>query len=302
VQFLPHRPEIQIGLRRIGLQRDGLGVRVRSLLVVAHRVMRHPQVEPVLETLRNQFGQTAAVACRRRVVPVLIRQRRQRFQGHRRLRLQLGQHLRIAPHRLAVVLFEGDNHQVGERLLAPRIANQDLAVVLRRFGDLAGLLQSRALPEQRLLVIGEESEILVERFHRLGRAPAVDQAEAQPQRGVRAGGVGFGRLPERLRGGRPTFQIAPAHPQVKMRDAMERLQFHQSLVDRGGRFIIAHLVVNLAQRRVQRGIAHARFNRAPQQAGGALELAFQVQRYSLRERAIRLPLTPEAVDRGHAGG
>jgi len=43
---------------------------------------------------------------------------------------------------------------------------------------LAGLLQGDSQAKQRLLIVGKEIEIPVERFQRLGRAPAVDQAEA----------------------------------------------------------------------------------------------------------------------------
>ena len=178
LQFLPHRPEIQVGWHRIGLQRDGLGVGVRGFLMLAHGLMGHPQVEPILETLRSRFRQIPAVAHGRRVVFALERQRRQRLQRDRRLRPQLGQHLRIASRRLVVLLFEEDTHQVRQCLLAPRVPRQHFAVVCRRFGQLAGLLQGDSQAKQRLLIVGKEIEIPVERFQRLGRAPAVDQAEA----------------------------------------------------------------------------------------------------------------------------
>ena len=90
---------------------------------------------------------------------------------------------------------------------------------------------------------------------------------------------------EGLRGGLPVLQVALADSQVEVRGAVQRLQFRQLRVGGGGRFVIAHLVMDVAQGGVERRIALARFDGLAQHLGGAFQLAFQVQGDGLGKRA-----------------
>ena len=192
------------------------GVRLRSLLVVARLVMGHAQVEPVLETLRKPVRDRRGSSVRP------PRSRRPQTPAPPALpgrRASPAATRPASPHSVAPprgLSFRGIGHQVRERLLAPRIARQHLAVVLHGFREPAGLLQGHGLAEQRLLVIGEEIQILVERFQRLGRAPAVNQARcpapARRPSGWRRPRPPSGKIPRRLAN---VFRLPRQTPRLK---------------------------------------------------------------------------------------
>jgi acylphosphatase len=84
----------------------------------------------------------------------------------------------------------------------------------------------------------------------------------------------------------PVLQVALADAQVEVGGAVQRLDFHQLGIHRGGRRVIAHLVMNVAQGGVERRIAFPGFNRLAQHLGGAFQLAFQMKGNGLGKRAI----------------
>ena len=67
---------------------------------------------------------------------------------------------------------------------------------------------------------------------------------------------------------------------------MQRLQFHQLRVHRGGRGVVAHLIIDVAQRGVERGIALPGFDGLAQHLGGAFQLAFEMQGNGFGKRPV----------------
>ena len=95
-----------------GLQAGGLPVGLGGLIVAAHLVTRHAQVEPVLEAVGRRLCQRAAVLRGSGVVSVLKGQGGQRLGGGGRIRLDLRQHLRVTPHAAVILLLEEHGNQV----------------------------------------------------------------------------------------------------------------------------------------------------------------------------------------------
>ena len=147
VQFLLRHAQVEVRLRAARLEAGGLLVRLRGLFVAAHLVAGDAQVEPVLEAVGRGLRQCAAVARGSDVVAVLEGQGGQGFGGRRRIRLDFGQHLRVAAH--ADVSFFSRN--IATRFESAsshlRIARQHLAILLHGFGMLARLLQRDRLAE-----------------------------------------------------------------------------------------------------------------------------------------------------------
>ena len=150
-------------MRAAGLQAGGLPVRLGGLIVTAHLVTGHAQVEPVLVAVGRGLGQSAAVLRGSGVVRVLKGEGGQGFGGRGRIGLDLAQHLRVAAHADVILLFQEHGDQVRERLFAARIASQHLAILFHGFGVLAGLLQRHGLAEEGLFMLGKQAEIFFQR-------------------------------------------------------------------------------------------------------------------------------------------
>jgi hypothetical protein len=148
----------------------------------------------------------------------------------------------------------------------------------------AGLLQRHGVAEQGLLVIGKEAEILFERLEGFARATVMDKGDAKPKERIRAGGIGRRGVAERVGGLAPAFQIAVADTDVEVGGAVLRLGFGELRVGSRGGLVVAHFVLNMAQGGVEAGFALPVLECLVQQAGGALQLAFQVQPHCLGER------------------
>ena len=169
-----------MGLQRTGIQHRRLLIGLGGFLEVAEFVIGHAQIEPVLEPVGGHLRERVAVARGGRKVAFGEGQGGHGLGGHGRIRLQFDEHLRVTPHGDVVLLLQEHGHQVGNGFLAARIAGQHLAVQLHRFGGPSGLLQRHALAEQRLFVIGEQAEVLLDRLQGLGGAAGMDQRNSQP--------------------------------------------------------------------------------------------------------------------------
>ena len=226
----------------------------------------------------------------------------QGFHGDCGFRLQFGQHLGIAADGVVVLLLQEQGHQVGERLLAAGIAGEHAAIILHRFGVAAGLVEDDGLAEQRLLVIGELLEVVLDGRQRFGDAAGVEERDAEAEQSVGAGGIegdGAGEAIDRLF---PAFQMAVADAQVEVGGTVGGIGFGQLRVGGGGGFEVAHFILDVAECGEQAGLALTVFDSLGEEVGGGIELAFQVERDGLGERAANALLLFELGDRGNAWG
>ena len=100
----------------------------------------------------------------------------------------------------------------------------------------------------------------------------------------------------------PLLEIAVADAEVEVCGAMLRIDFGELRIGARGGLVIVHLILDVAQRGVQARIPFAVFDRLGEQAGGAFELALQVQGHRLGERLVGALLVLEIGDGVTPGG
>ena len=149
-------------------------------------------------------------------------------------------------------------------------------------------------------MVGEEAEVLVERFEGLRGDAGVNQRDSQSEQSLGAGGVGLEGVAERFGGGPPFLQVAQTDAQVEVRGAVLRLGFRHMGVSRGGGLVVAHFILYVSQGGKQGGIGLSGFNGSFQQLGRDLHLAFEVQGDGLRQRAAGTLLLIALLDGHHA--
>src|ERR1700730_6094379 len=104
-------------------------------------------------------------------------------------------------------------------------------------------------------MVREKAEVFVERRNGVGRLAAVDQRNSRAEHGIGPRSVGFGGVVERIGGGFPLLEISQTHAEVEVPGAVQRLEFNQLRVSLGSRLKVAHFILNVAERGVQRGIS-----------------------------------------------
>ena len=145
-------------------------------------------------------------------------------------------------------------------------------------------MQRYGAAEQRLLIIRMMVEVSFERLQRGIRLAIVEHGNTQAQQRFGARPIHLRRRFKRFGRVFPVLQIALADAQIEESRAVRRLQVRQLRVGFHRRAVIAQLVVNVAQRREERGIALSFLNGLAQEVDRALALALQVQRHGARKR------------------
>ena len=158
------------------------------------------------------------------------------------------------------------------------------------------LLQGHGLSEKGLLVFGEDRQVLVEGNQRLGRAAIVDQRNSQAQLNVRARGIHLGRFAERFHGGLPVLQIALAYAQIEAGGAVRGFVLRQLAVGGRGRLEIAHFVLQVPQRGIQRVIPLARFDPFAEHLDRGLDLALHFKGSRFGDHAGRALAVLDLID------
>src|SRR5262249_19641574 len=157
------------------------------------------------------------------------------------------------------------------RLLAFGISCQHLAILFHRFRVPAGLLKGDGMAEERLLVIREKAEILVERLQRVFRTPIVNESDAQSQKNVRAARVRGSGSTKRVGGLMPPLQIAVTDADIEICSAVFGIGFGKLSIGARGSFVVANFVLDMAQSGVKAGFALSVFQRLGEKAGSAFQ-------------------------------
>src|ERR1019366_2049515 len=114
-----------------------------------------------------------------------------------------------------------------------------------------------------------------------------------------ARGVGLAGALEGGRGFLPLLEIAVANAQVETRRAVLRVDVGECRVGFRGGLVIAHLILDVAECRIERRISFAVFDRLEKEPAGAFQLALQVQGHGFGER-LAGALLASVGDRRHA--
>src|SRR5450759_1779281 len=148
---------------------------------------------------------------------------------------------------------------------------------------------------------GMEAEIFFQRRERFGGPAVVNQRDAQAEHALRARGVGVAGAPEGRGSVAPPLEIAVANAQVETRRAMLPVDVRECRVSLRGGFVIARLILDVAERGIETRVCFAVFDRLGEKPPGAFRLALQMQGNRLGERLAGAFLVLDVGDGRYAG-